>query len=342
MPIYLPKKPWEIKGLKATPEEIFNNRRAFIRKMGWAAGSIAGASVLSALGCGETTRKEKDHGIALDDPTPPVGDDLPPPPVGSSEYWPPVRNPDYTLDREITDENVAASYNNFYEFSLQKTGIAKLTDKFVIDPWSVEVTGLVDNPGSIPIESFYENLDLEERLYRFRCVEAWAMAVPWDGFPMKKFLEWVSPKPEAKYLRFLTFDRPDQAPGVVSTPHYPWPYHEALTIEEASNELTMLAVGIYGHPLPKQHGAPVRLIVPWKYGLKNIKSIVRIEFTDTQPGTFWNELVPDEYSFLSNVEPDVPHPRWSQATERLIDTGERVPTQLYNGYADLVAHLYDK
>ena len=199
---------------------------------------------------------------------------------------------------------------------------------------------LVDRPKVYDLDDLVRRMPLEERLYRFRCVEAWAMAVPWTGFPMKALINEVQPKSSARYVRMVTFQRPEQAPGQKSQPWYPWPYFEALTMEEAMNELTLLGTGIYGHALPKQHGAPIRLVAPWKYGFKSIKSIVSIEFTDKQPPTFWNKLAPSEYDFWANVNPNVPHPRWSQATERLISTGERVPSQLYNGYGEYVAHLY--
>ena len=168
------------------------------------------------------------------------------------------------------------------------------------------------------------------------------MIVPWTGFPLSKLIEKAKPKPEAKFLRFITASRPDQFPGYTSprTAHYPWPYFEGLRLDEAMHPLTLMATGIYGKPLPKQHGAPARIVVPWKYGYKSIKSVVKIEFVATQPKTFWETLAANEYPFESNVNPKVPHPRWSQATERLIDTGDRVRTQLYNGYADQVAKLY--
>jgi sulfoxide reductase catalytic subunit YedY len=183
-------------------------------------------------------------------------------------------------------------------------------------------------------------MTLEERVYRFRCVEAWSMVVPWTGFPLSKLVEKVSPKSEAKFIKFQTFNRPDQAPGMARLSDYPWPYTEGLRLDEAMNPLTMVVTGIYGKPLPKQHGAPVRIIVPWKYGYKSIKSVVKIEFVTTQPATLWETLAPNEYPFESNVNPAVPHPRWSQAMERVIDTGDFVKTEPYNGYGKYVAQLY--
>jgi sulfoxide reductase catalytic subunit YedY len=183
-------------------------------------------------------------------------------------------------------------------------------------------------------------MPIEERLYRHRCVEAWAMAVPWTGFPLKALIDFAEPRSSAKYVRFVSASKPDEMPGIGEQNWYPWPYFEGLRIEEAANELTMCTVGIYGHPLPSQHGAPLRINVPWKYGYKSPKSIVKIEFTEKEPPTFWDTLQPEEYSFESNVNPNKPHPRWSQAKERLIDTGETVATQMYNGYGEFVAHLY--
>ena len=204
-----------------------------------------------------------------------------------------------------------------------------------------EITGLVDKPLTIDAQELIEMFPLEERVYRLRCVEAWAIIVPWTGFPLSKLIEKAAPRPEAKFIRCETFSRPEQA-GMRRLREYPWPYSEGLRMDEAMNLLTMLVCGVYGKPLPKQHGAPVRLIVPWKYGYKSIKSIVKIEFVAEQPKTFWETLAADEYPFESNVNPKVPHPRWSQAVERMIDTGDRVKTQLYNGYGNYVAKLYGK
>jgi sulfoxide reductase catalytic subunit YedY len=198
---------------------------------------------------------------------------------------------------------------------------------------------MVEKPMTLDVDDLVKQMPLEERLYRLRCVEAWAMVVPWIGFPMKALLEKVQPTADAKYVRMLTFLDQDMAPQQ-NNARLPWPYYEGLTLAEAMNDLTLLTVGIYGHILPPQHGAPIRLIVPWKYGFKSIKSIVSIELTDQKPRTFWNTLAPREYGFEANVNPNVPHPRWSQASERMIGTGERLPTVIYNGYGSSVAHLY--
>jgi sulfoxide reductase catalytic subunit YedY len=260
-------------------------------------------------------------------------------PPDIAALYPARRNPGFTLDRTLTDERVAAAYNNFYEFTTDKEEVRNLVGAFRIRPWQVEVGGLVEKPRIYDVDDLVRRLPLEERLYRFRCVEAWAMAVPWTGFTLKALINEVRPLSAARYVRMVTFYKPDQARGQKFQHWYPWPYYEGLTMAEATNVLTFLVTGIYGHELPKQHGAPIRLITPWKYGFKSIKSIVQIEFVEKQPPTFWS-AASSEYDFWANVNPKVPHPRWSQATERLIDTGERVPTQLYNGYAEQVAHLY--
>ncbi|MEZ5396724.1 MAG: protein-methionine-sulfoxide reductase catalytic subunit MsrP [Bryobacterales bacterium] len=198
----------------------------------------------------------------------------------------------------------------------------------------------MNKPKTYDIDDLVRRFPLEERLYRFRCVETWAMAAPWTGFPMADLVKEVEPKSDAKYIRMVTVMRPDQMPGIKSQPHYPWPYFEALTLEEATNELTLLVTGMYGKPLPKQNGAPIRLITPWKYGLKCIKSIVEIEFTSKRPPTLWNKIGASEYGWYSNVNPKRPHPRWSQATDRLIPSGEERPTLMYNGYEEYVGSMY--
>ena len=255
------------------------------------------------------------------------------------DLYPAWRDRRFTLDRPITGEVYAASYNNFYEFSSFKNRVYKNAARFKTHPWQIEIAGLVEHPRLFDIDDFVRLAPLEERLYRFRCVEAWAMAVPWTGLSLAALIKKLQPLSSARYVRFVTFMRPDQASNQ-NPSHGPWPYTEGLTLAEATHELSLLATGIYGHPLPKQHGAPLRLVVPWKYGFKSIKSIVKIEFTAEQPRTFWNSNRPREYDFVANVRPDIPHPRWSQATEKLIDTGERRPTLPYNGYGEWVAKLY--
>lgn len=313
------KKGWEVSERLATPEDVYMNRRYFMKALGLVG---AGALIGAASGC-----------EAADDFVVEVPDSLP-------GLYPATRNEKYTVDRALTPEKIAARYNNFYEFTTDKSRVHLLTDKFEVRPWEIEISGEVEKPGTYDLDELLKKMPLEERVYRFRCVEAWAMTVPWTGFPLKALIDHVQPKSNAKFVRMITFNRPEQAPGIKSQSWYPWPYFEGLTMAEATNELTLLATGIYGHALPKQHGAPIRLVTPWKYGYKSIKSIVKIEFTRRKPPTFWNKLAPDEYDFYANVNPKVPHPRWSQASERLISTGERVPTRMYNGYGDFVADLY--
>lgn len=317
------RRGWEIEERHATPEGVFLSRRKFLRAASLTLGGVA----LAACTPTAVTRG-KAEGLDVRDTIPSV--ELP---------FPAPRNPAFSLDRPLTDEVVAATYNNFYEFTTVKDGVWKETSRFVVDPWSVEVTGLVASPRTFGLEELLR-FPLEERLYRHRCVEAWSMAVPWTGFPLHRLLSEVEPAAEARYVRFISFDRPDQAPGIDSQPWYPWPYFEALRLDEAMNDLTFVVTGIYGHALPKQHGAPVRIVVPWKYGYKSPKSIVRIELVAEKPATFWNHLEPAEYGFESNVDPGVPHPRWSQASERLIGTLDTRATLLYNGYGEWVASLY--
>ncbi|MBK9170072.1 MAG: protein-methionine-sulfoxide reductase catalytic subunit MsrP [Bryobacterales bacterium] len=252
------------------------------------------------------------------------------------------RNPKYTLDRPVTEEWAATGFNNFYEFDAQnKENVKNRVGKFVTHPWEFEVSGLVAKPQTFDLDALLKKMPIEERLYRFRCVEAWSMAVPWTGFQFNELMKLVEPKPEAKFVRFVTASRPDEMPGMREAHWYPWPYFEGLRVDEAANELTLLTTGLYGKPLPKQNGAPVRMVVPWKYGYKSIKSIVKIEFVARQPQTFWNKQQPAEYGFYSNVNPKKPHPRWSQAVEKVIPTMERRPTLPYNGYEEFVASLYN-
>ena len=233
--------------------------------------------------------------------------------------------------RAMTDERVAAKYNNFYELTPEKD-VWRYVDRLRTDGWTVEVTGLVSKPRTYSIDEL-NRFGLEERVYRHRCVEAWSMVVPWRGFPLRKLLLASEPRHAAKFVRFIS----QQVDG--ADPRQPWPYVEGLRIDEAMHELTLVATGIYGHALPKQHGAPVRIVVPWKYGYKSPKSVVRIELVAGQPRTFWESLAPVEYPFESNVDPSRPHPRWSQATERLIGTWDVRRTLAFNGY-DQVRALY--
>jgi sulfoxide reductase catalytic subunit YedY len=323
------RKAWEMPEREATPESDYWNRRRFLRAAGFGLAGLASGGLMTPAGAEEATAPPEKNGAATEDGALPAG----------SSLYPAKRNKEYKLDRPLTPELNATSYNNFYEFSYTKDAVRFFARKLEPSPWSVEVTGAVAKPTKFDLDDLLRKVTLEERLYRFRCVEAWAMAVPWTGFPLSKLLDLVEPKSSAKYVRFLTFLKPEWAPNQRSQ-DWPWPYYEALTMAEARNELTLLATGLYGKPMPKQNGAPIRLVVPWKYGFKSIKSIVRIEVTEKQPATFWNTAAPNEYGFLANVNPKKPHPRWSQAQERMIDTGETRPTLPYNGYEELVAGMY--
>ena len=312
---------WRLPDRLITPEQVFLRRRDFLKQMGLASSALLAASL---PGCSRTDVS--------------VTDDV----ASPDKAYPVKRNPGFDPGWRLTNEKVAGTYNNFYEFSLDKERVRELAKPFEISPWPIEIGGLVNKPLQLDARELADQFDLEERVYRFRCVEAWAMIVPWTGFPLSKLIEKVSPGTDARFVRFETFNRPAQAPGMRRMSEYPWPYFEGLRLDEAMHPLALVATGIYGKPLPKQHGAPVRIIVPWKYGYKSIKSIVRIELVKEQPKTFWETLAPDEYPFESNVNPKAPHPRWSQATERMIDTGDRVKTQPFNGYSHLVANLYAK
>lgn len=241
-----------------------------------------------------------------------------------------------------TDKKLALNYNNFYEFSLEKEEVAKKVGSWKIDSWKLEVGGLVKKPRTLNLNELTTAFELEERLYRFRCVEAWSMVIPWIGFPLSKLIDAVEPKPEAQYVKFTTAT--DKAmPGIKDLSNYPWPYTEGLTLAEAKNPLSLLVVGHYGEPLAKQSGAPIRLIVPWKYGFKSAKSLVKIEFVKERPVGLWEQLASSEYGFYANVNPKVDHPRWTQASEKVIDGSffpKRIPTLMYNGYEKYVASLY--
>ena len=241
---------------------------------------------------------------------------------------------------EITEKSEALNFNNYYEFSLSKRSVTKLAQDFSIDPWQVEVSGLVANPISTSIQGLIDHFKIVERTYRMRCVEGYSMVLPWSGFLLKDLLEEVQPLPEAKFVAFESVLRPEEMPGQVSLENYPWPYREGRLLDEAMHSLSLMATGMYSEPLSKQNGAPLRVVVPWKYGFKSPKAIQRITLTAEQPPTLWNTLAPQEYGFLANVNPAVDHPRWSQATELRLGDSERRPTLLFNGYNE-VASLYE-
>ena len=241
---------------------------------------------------------------------------------------------------EITEKSEALNFINYYEFSLSKRAVTELAKDFTIEPWQVEVGGLVQNPITFTIPDLLERFEIVDRIYRMRCVEGYSMVLPWSGFLLRDLLEEVKPLPEAKFVSFKSVLRPEEMPGQVSLRNYPWPYQEGLRLDEAMHNLTLMATGMYSEPLSKQNGAPLRLVVPWKYGFKSPKAIQRITLTAEQPPTLWNALAPQEYGFLANVNPAVDHPRWSQATELRLGESERRATLLFNGY-DEVASLYE-
>lgn len=300
---------WALPERAVTPEALFLNRRQWLAGAGAAIGALASTSAL-ALAPAESPWTPKA-------PT----------------------NPAFVnAGRAVTPEDINATYNNFYEFGSHKQ-ISQAAQVLPTDPWTITVDGMVEKPFKIGIDDLIAKMPVQERVYRHRCVEAWSMVVPWTGFPLASLIALARPLSGAKYMTFQTFLDPEIARG--QRQHwYPWPYTEGLTMAEARNELAFMVTGAYGKVLHKPFGAPVRLHVPWKYGFKSIKSVDRILFTDQRPKSFWEELQYKEYGFWANVNPAVDHPRWSQATERVLGTDERIPTAIFNGYGDQVAHLY--
>ena len=290
-----------------TPESLYMNRREWLAAAGLTVGAIAGAGALLARPASAQQPLGKPYGLQPDDkPTP----------------W-----------EDVT------SYNNFYEFGTSKDEPIELARNFKPRPWTVKVDGMVKKPGDYGLDDFLKAGKVEDRIYRHRCVEAWSMVIPWRGIMLSDVLRRAEPTPGAKYVEFTTLYDPNRMPGQ-RVPVLRWPYTEGLRLDEAMHPLTLLASGVYGRDLPNQNGAPLRLVTPWKYGFKGIKSIVRIRLTDKQPSTAWNDSAPSEYGFYSNVNPTVDHPRWSQAKERRIGEFLRRPTLMFNGYADQVASLY--
>jgi sulfoxide reductase catalytic subunit YedY len=310
------RRGWELPESAATPEPLFHQRRQLIKAI--AAGPIllAGATALGRPVLAEDAGQE--------DPSAPL--------------YPVPRNERYALDRPITDESLVTTYNNFYEFGSHKQ-IWQAAQSLEVRPWTVTLDGMVEQEQTLDIDDLLRRMPLEERLYRHRCVEAWSMAVPWSGFGLRALVELARPLGSAQYVRMETFLDPDTASGQRQF-WYPWPYVDGLTIAEATHELAFIATGLYGKPMPRQNGAPLRLAVPWKYGFKSIKSLVRLTFTDERPVSFWEEIQASEYGFWANVNPEVAHPRWSQATETPLGSPVKVPTQLFNGYTEFVADLY--
>ncbi|MDA8017232.1 MAG: protein-methionine-sulfoxide reductase catalytic subunit MsrP [Thermoanaerobaculia bacterium] len=324
--VHIPKAWNERRAGRTTPEGIYLQRREVLKALGL--GTLA-------LGSPQSLWASRD-------------DDLTRPALGRrfADRFPVPRNEIYELgdDRTLTDELTASSHNNFYEFTVAKDKVWQLARDYPVDPWTLRVHGLVHEPRTFGLDDLFRGSfreALEERHYRFRCVERWSMQVPWTGFPLRKLLDVVKPMSKARWIRFISFEDRQGLPGQRKQTWYEWPYYEALRIDEAVHDLTLFTVGIYGHGLPMQHGAPWRIVAPWKYGFKSPKSLVEIEVVEGRPGTFWNDSEPEEYGFFSNVDPGQPHPRWTQRFETDIGSGATRETQPYNGYGDLVAHLYD-
>ncbi|MFQ5565352.1 MAG: protein-methionine-sulfoxide reductase catalytic subunit MsrP [Paracoccaceae bacterium] len=320
------RKPrWQISENEVTPEQVFWNRRRVLA----AGGGLAAAGALAGVFGGRAPMEPL-----------PVAAAVRPGGPGTVMSPIPALNPKFAdAGRPVTDEEINSTYNNFYEFGSHKR-ISQAAMALDTEGWTVAIDGLVETPFETGIEDLLAKVDLEERIYRHRCVEAWSMVVPWIGFPLHRLIALAKPLSGAKYVRFATFHDPMVARG--QRQHwYPWPYVEGLTMDEAANDLALLVVGAYGKVLPQPFGAPMRLHLPWKYGFKSIKSIKRITFTDVRPVSFWEELAVNEYGFWANVNPAVAHPRWSQAQERILGTDKVAPTVRFNGYGAEVAHLYD-
>jgi sulfoxide reductase catalytic subunit YedY len=303
-------KPAPIRSSDITPEAVYVNRRQFMK----GAALVAGGALLAACA--------------------PKVAPTPVPTVAAT-----FSGQQDELGNALTSYDAVTSYNNYYEFTTDKEGVAPMAQGFKTRPWTIEVSGLVNKPRTYDIDELLKRFPSEERIYRLRCVEAWSMVIPWSGFVLNKLLKEVEPTGDAKYVHFVSIFDPKQMPGQ-SSPFYTWPYSEGLRLDEAQHDLTLMATGLYGKDLPAQNGAPLRVVVPWKYGFKSAKGIVKIELVAEQPHTLWSDAAPNEYGFYSNVNPDVSHPRWSQASERRIGESGRRPTLMFNGYADQVASLY--
>ncbi len=330
----VPVQPSEV-----TPESVYLNRRDFLK----AIGVLAAGMALTACS-------------VPNPPSSPTSTVLPPAPTSSNTGQVPEPSPVPTstgafpeptavtavpgdLSNSLTPYDSVIHYNNYYEFSYDKYSVGDMSKDFKTTPWEIQVSGLVQNPKTYSLDDLLKKFAQKETIYRERCVETWSMVVPWTGFSLAELLKEVQPMGSARYIRFETLFSPDQMPGQKDA-SLPWPYNEGLRLDEAMHNLTLLATGLYGKPLPPQDGAPIRLVLPWKYGFKSIKSIVKIELTEKQPATFWNTLAPNEYGFYANVNPAVDHPRWSQKTEQRIGETQRRDTLLFNGYAEEVASLY--
>jgi sulfoxide reductase catalytic subunit YedY len=308
---YLKKRPWNLPEASVTDERLFNDRRKFL-KLG-AAMAVSTSAVMD---------------------------------LAAKEFIPEA-NLDYRRDPNLqklvlSEYDQITSYNNFYEFTTSKTKVKPLAKNFKSDPWSITIDGLVEKPMTVDLQELLKQFELEERIYRFRCVEGWSMVVPWVGFELARLIKYAKPLSKARYVRFETLYDPEQFPdqkrGTFATLDYP--YVEGLRMDEAMHPLTLMSVGLYGHTLPPQNGAPIRLVVPWKYGFKSIKSISKITFTEQEPLNTWQKMAPNEYGFFANVNPDVDHPRWSQKRERVLGKFFKQKTLMFNGYEEEVSHLY--
>jgi methionine sulfoxide reductase catalytic subunit len=308
----------KIRSSEITPEHVYVNRRQFLKSMGLVA---AGTALLAACG----TNAPEPTAVPVDVDGVPEG--------GS------VSAATDELGDALTPYDAVTNYNNYYEFSTNKEAVARLAEGFPTSPWTVEVGGLVNNPKTYAVEDLLTGFTQEERIYRLRCVEAWSMVIPWRGFRLADLLAKAEPTSAATHVRFEALHAPDLMPGQ-SVSWYTWPYVEGLRLDEAMNDLTLLATGLYGKDLPAQSGSPLRLVTPWKYGFKSIKAIVKIDLVDYQPTSLWMNAAPNEYGFYANVNPVVDHPRWSQSSERRIGELGRRPTLPFNGYSDEVADLY--
>ena len=306
-----------------TPETSYSSRRDFIKALG-----VAGVSAAVLAACQQK-------------PFLP-GEEIPVEPSLTDEPGITPLEPGTTdeFGDALTNYDDVISYNNFYEFTTDKEGVVRLAENFQTNPWEVKIGGLVEKPQTISIDEVRRRYPAEERIYRMRCVEGWSMIIPWQGFPLATLLEDVKPTAEAKYVRFESIYDPKELPGQKNL-YFPWPYVEGLRLDEATHDLTILATGLYGKGLLPQNGAPVRLVVPWKYGFKSIKSITKIDLVSEMPVSLWMESAPNEYGFFANVNPTVDHPRWTQATERRIGEFSRRPTMMFNGYEKEVAALYE-
>jgi len=306
-----------VKSSEITPEHVYLNRRQFLKAMG----ITSSAALLAACGVNDSASSgELPTEIAAEAPVEPA-----------------VIPVDELGEQANTFEEIT-NYNNYYEFTVVKQQVAVLAKDFPVEPWTIEVGGLVGKPRTFGMEDILKLFPQEDRIYRLRCVEAWSMVIPWLGFPLAALLKEVEPLSNARFVGFQTVNDPENMPGMFSM--YPWPYYEGLRMDEAMHNLTILSTGLYGKSLLPQNGAPIRLVVPWKYGFKSIKSIVKIDLLADEPKTFWSVIAPDEYGFYANVNPEVDHPRWSQATERRIGETARRKTLMFNGYAEEVAGLY--